>query len=154
MGRGLGPVQRQILGVAYITQELLQKRGEAEGRPQYAHRLGLWAIYRYPASGKRGIPNTPTVRAARAALSRSVAGLEERGLLDRYRRSSWTLTEDGEWIGKHEAAPFRGLIDLEALCGLEFLRDSGGVALREYGCSLAELRARLSERVRDGTVLN
>jgi hypothetical protein len=150
MEKGLSRVQKQILGVAYVAREVQREWGEAEIRAHFVNRLGLWAIYHYPAGGKRGSLNTATVRAARAAISRAAIRLGRRGLLGRYRRTAWVLTPPGEEIGELEAAPFRSLIDLRALCGMEILRDSPGVA-RRWGRTLADLRAELWERVRDSS---
>ncbi|WP_435007535.1 hypothetical protein P12x_004812 [Tundrisphaera lichenicola] len=141
-------LQREILGVAYVAQEVQRDWSVAEMRVHFLNRLGLWAIYHYPAGGKRSALNTPNVRVARAAISRAAIRLERRGLLERYRRTGWLLTPPGESIGEAEAGPFRGLIDLRALCALEILRDSPGLA-QQWDCTLAELRAELGERVRD-----
>jgi hypothetical protein len=149
MGRGLSRLQAQILGVAAVTRDVLRGRGEADDRAHYANRLGVWAIYHHPAGGLRGSLNTAPVRAARAALSRAVARLERRGLLARSRRRAWALTPRGEEIGRREAAAFRGLVDLRALCGLELLRDPAGVARAAWGATLPELRDELTGRVRD-----
>jgi hypothetical protein len=149
MPEGLSKRQRDVLGVAQAAAEVLHQRGEAEHRPHYVHRLGLWAIHGFPATGRRGGGNTPEIRAARASLSRTVARLERRRLMERFHRSGSILTAEGARIGSREVGAFRSLIDARALCGLEMIRDPAGVAGREFGRTLEEIRAGLLDRVKN-----
>jgi hypothetical protein len=150
MGKGLGPVQEQILGVATAVRDVLLHRGQDEDCPHYGPRLGLWAIYRQPMDAACRFPSTAPVRAARAALSRAARRLERRGLLRRYRGRHRVLTPAGEALGRGHAAAFRELVDLRALCGFKVIPDAEQVAEREWGCSVGELRIELARRVGKG----
>ena len=68
MGKGLSPVQRQILGVAYVTREMLQDRGEAADRPTTS--IG-WASGRsitIPRAGSGVFPTPQSFGRTRRAL--------------------------------------------------------------------------------------